>query len=139
MKVIKSFLWVYLILEILAMVYMSDRIGFMWAFVEVIVSACIGTLVLLNTKMGILEALNGLSAPQIDPSNFVRGNFAKVFGALLLILPGVLSDILGLVLLINAYFILRSKPRDFHKNQSQKDEIIDVEVEEAGERYEQTK
>ena len=69
---------------------------------------------------------------QITKQSFLINNLLSFFGCILLILPGFLSDFLGLLAQLSLfdtiiYKLLSSKG---HKN-TQDDNIIDVEVEET--------
>lgn len=135
MRVLK-FIPLYLVLELISTIYLSDKLGFWVMLIEIIASALIGGLVLWYAKLNFLETLSEFALSKMDPLDFIKGNLSKIFGAILLILPGILGDIIGLVILINACFFLNSKPKnsnfnnDFSNTFKYGNEIIDVEVEE---------
>lgn len=134
MRVLRFLFFFYLFIEIVAVLYVVKHWGFFAMFAEIIVSAFIGVLVLVNTQASISDTLWGLRQSRVGPKDFIRGNFAKVFGGILLILPGVFCDIFGVIVLINAYLILRNSDDDPYppKGRNNEDEIIDIEVVQDG-------
>ena len=134
MRALRLLFFFYLFIELIGVLYVANRWGVFGMFAEVIVSAFIGVLVLINTQASISDTLGGLRQSRVGAKDFIRGNFAKVFGGILLILPGVFCDIFGVIILINAYFILKNShddpypPRAHH----QEEEIIDIEVVQDG-------
>ncbi|MCE3039609.1 FxsA family protein [Helicobacter anatolicus] len=135
MKILK-FIFLYFVLELISTIYLSDKLGFWVIFVEIIISALIGGAILLYTKLSFLETLGEFALNRTDPMEFIKGNLSKIFGAILLILPGVLGDIIGLVILINAYFFMVGKSKKINSGDrysgafGHQNEIIDVEIEE---------
>ena len=134
MRALRLLFFFYLFIELIGVLYVANRWGVFGMFAEVIVSAFIGVLVLINTQASISDTLGGLRQSRVGAKDFIRGNFAKVFGGILLILPGVFCDIFGVIILINAYFILKNSHDDPYppRSQHQEEEIIDIEVVQDG-------
>lgn len=134
MRALRLLFFFYLFIELIGVLYVANRWGVFGMFAEVIVSAFIGVLVLINTQASISDTLGGLRQSRVGAKDFIRGNFAKVFGGILLILPGVFCDIFGVIILINAYFILKNSHDDPYPPRSQhhEEEIIDIEVVQDG-------
>lgn len=134
MRALRLLFFFYLFIELIGVLYVANRWGVFSMFAEVIVSAFIGVLVLINTQASISDTLGGLRQSRVGAKDFIRGNFAKVFGGILLILPGVFCDIFGVIILINAYFILKNSHDDPYppRSQHQEEEIIDIEVVQDG-------
>ncbi|WP_158654754.1 MULTISPECIES: FxsA family protein [unclassified Helicobacter] len=131
MKLLKIIFLFYIILEFVSIIYVGNYLGFFPLLSEIIISAFIGILILFNLRMELADVLNNILQNKIQISAFVRGNFAKFFGGVLLIFPGVFCDIFGIILLINAYFILKQKDTTYTENEN--DEIIDIEIMESEE------
>ncbi len=125
MRALRLFFFLYLLVEIIGIFYITKHIGLFAMFAEVVISAFIGGLLLLNIRADVMDTLSGLSQNKRDFRGFVRGSFAKVFGSILLILPGVFCDVFGVIILINAFFILRNKQQDLHHHD---EDIIDIEI-----------
>lgn len=107
------------------MLYLISEFGFFVMFFEVIISAALGFFILLNLNQSLNDGLNALRQGQINPANFLSSQLSKVIGVFLLIIPGVLSDIVGLVIWLKAPKFTDKKQTKFTKED---DEIIDVEV-----------
>lgn len=101
--------------------------GFFPVFMEMIISAFIGAALLLNIRFSFMQSLLSLMQGRLGLVDIFSGNLAKVIGAALLILPGVLCDIIGILLLVFAYAILRQSDEKRDKS-FQRDEVIDIEV-----------
>lgn len=123
----------YLFLEVVVSVNIASQIGGVWTFVELIASAVTGFIILVNFKGTLSENIHALNQARIDPMEFQQLNLFMLLGAMLLILPGFLTDIIGILLqfsvvtkmLVNR-FVAKS-PRN--SSYSAKDEnVIDVEI-----------
>jgi len=123
----------YLFLEVVVSVNIASQIGGVWTFVELIASAVTGFIILANFKGTLSENIHALNQARIDPMEFQQLNLFMLLGAMLLILPGFLTDIIGILLqfsvvtkmLVNR-FVAKS-PRN--SSYSAKDEnVIDVEI-----------
>ncbi|WP_353662410.1 FxsA family protein [Hydrogenimonas sp. SS33] len=128
----------YLFLEIFVSVEIASVIGPFWTFVEVVVSAIAGLLLLTNFRYTFFENMRALSEGDISPETFQKQNMAALIGAILLIIPGFLTDILGILLqfgvfanLIASKLASRGRKRHpldtnpFHEGDT---DVIDVEV-----------
>ena len=89
---------IYLFLEIFVSVEISAAIGPFWTFVEVVVTAVVGLLMLTNFRYTLSENMRAMMAGEITPESFQNQNIAALLGAILLIVPGFLTDIIGLLL-----------------------------------------
>lgn len=128
----------YLFLEVMVTVSISSAIGGFATFLEILVTAFIGIVILINFKNTLFENMSRLSQNQIDVGEFEKLNLFTILGAFLLILPGFLTDIVGLLLqfgaigsiVINSYSVKSStKEEKFEKNYREKEsDVIDVEI-----------
>ena len=132
---------VYLFLEVLISVNISSTIGGLATFVEIMLSAFVGISILVNFRKTLVENMTAVSYSCIDLEQFQRLNLFTLFGALLLILPGFLTDILGLLMqfsvvtsmIVNRYNVksggCKPKFEQYDTNIKQKDsDVIDVEI-----------
>jgi 2-isopropylmalate synthase/UPF0716 protein FxsA len=71
--------------------------GFL-TFVLIVFSAIIGITLLKNFKYSLSENIKDLTQGNISQEEFVKTNMAKALGAMLLIVPGFFTDILGILL-----------------------------------------
>ncbi|WP_457592211.1 FxsA family protein [Hydrogenimonas sp.] len=132
---------IYLFLEIFVSVEISAAIGPFWTFIEVIVSALAGLLLLTNFRYTFSENMRAMMAGEITPESFQKQNLAALVGAILLIVPGFFTDIVGLLLQFGIFsgfiarrFFGKSRPvrgpemeseNEFKKGEC---DVIDVEI-----------
>jgi 2-isopropylmalate synthase/UPF0716 protein FxsA len=129
---------VYLFFEVLISVNISSAIGGLATFFEIILSAFFGIAVLVNFRKSLVENMNSVSYNCIDIEQFQRLNLFTIFGAILLIIPGFLTDIIGALMqfsaittmTVNKFNIKSSSCKTEHKqNHIKKDsDVIDVEI-----------
>ncbi len=132
----------YLFLETLVSVNISSAIGGFNTFLEILLSALVGIFMLANFRETFMSSLMAVATRQIDMEEFQRLNLFTLIGAVLLIIPGFLTDFIGILmqfsivttLLINRFGVQSKKEtfeEDFYKKEYTKkedDEIIDVEI-----------
>ncbi len=115
----------------------SSAIGGFSTFLEIIATAMIGISLIANFRYTFFESLSALNNRTISIEEFQKLNAFSLLGALLLILPGFFSDILGLLLqfsffaTIFARKILHVGRNNRYKNFNEKgihDDVIDVEI-----------
>lgn len=129
---------IYLFLEVMVSVNVASEIGAMATFVELVLSALVGIILLANMRITLMQNLSALMQGEISLQSFQKLNLWTIVGAILLILPGFLGDIIGLLLqfssivtLFVAKFLHVKEDTPFpphHFKQGKEDEIIDVEV-----------
>ena len=135
---------VYLFLEVIISVNISSYLGGLLTFFEILLTAFIGIYILLNFKESLRENLTAVSYNCIDLGEFQRLNLFTLFGAILLIVPGFLTDIIGILMqfsvfttmIVNRYQVHSSKKCNtgFDEFESQNShitketDVIDVEI-----------
>lgn len=128
---------IYLLVEVFVSVNISSSIGALATFLEIIFSAIVGFILLANFRVTFFESMQALQRRSISMSEFQKLNAFTLLGALLLIIPGFFTDILGLLLQFGFFATLFAKKflhvrdeRDFYNTPHKRidDEIIDVEV-----------
>jgi len=130
---------IYLFLEVLVSVNIASAIGGLATFFEIILSAFIGISILINFRTTLAENMRAVSFSCIDLQEFQRLNIFTLLGAILLIIPGFLTDIIGLLLqfsvitsmIVNRYAVKSGKCNTSYEdiNNIQKDsDVIDVEI-----------
>ena len=130
---------VYLFFEVLISVNISSSIGGLATFFEIILSAFIGISILINFRKTLVENMTAVSYNCIDLEQFQRLNLFTLFGAILLIIPGFLTDILGILMqfsvftsmLVNRYNVKSGNCQSSFNEQThfKKDsDVIDVEI-----------
>ncbi len=130
---------IYLFLEVIISVKISSSIGGLITFFEIVVSAFVGILILINFRKTVFENISVVSYNFIDLEELQRLNLFTLFGAIFLIVPGFLTDILGILMqfstlmsiLVNRYNVKSGNcNRNYNNtNNLKKDsDVIDVEI-----------
>ena len=128
---------IYLLIEVMVSANIATAIGFFATFVELVVSAFLGLILLANMRITLMQNLNALMQGEISIESFQRLNLWTIVGAILLILPGFLGDIVGLLLqfssivtlFVSKFLHVKDEDNSTHYfKQGKEDEIIDVEV-----------
>jgi 2-isopropylmalate synthase/UPF0716 protein FxsA len=134
---------IYLFLEVVISVNIASALGGITTFFELILSALIGIAILFNFRNTLAENMKAVSYNCINLQQFQELNLFTLFGALLLILPGFLTDIAGLLMqfsvlttmLVNRYSAKQGRcdtpmhHEERYEYHERKDEdVIDVEI-----------
>ena len=133
----------YLFLEVMVSVNLSSQIGGFNTFLELILSAFLGFALLVNFRATLFENMQAFSMQKIDMQEFQRLNIFAVLGAILLIVPGFLTDMMGVLLqfsVITKMLVNRFTAKSTYQNNSgfnespsqlhtqKDDDVIDVEI-----------
>ena len=130
---------IYLFLEVLVSVNISSAIGGLATFFEILLTAFIGISILINFRKTLVENMTAVSYNCIDLEQFQKLNLFTLIGAILLIIPGFLTDIIGILLQFSAFtsmivnrYNVKSENNNMHSNMQnhiKKDsDVIDVEI-----------
>ncbi len=131
----------YLFLEVMISVNIASQIGGFYTFLELLASAFVGFVLLVNFRATLFENMQAFSMEKIDVQEFQRLNIFAVLGAVLLILPGFLTDIFGVLLqfsvitkmLVNRFTAKSTDQKSTRYTHTQiheekDDDVIDVEI-----------
>ncbi len=88
----------YLFLEVMISTEFSNLIGGLNTFLEIIISAFLGIVILKNFPFSLVDSIKEASMGEISQEEFIKTNVGKGIGALLLIVPGFFTDIIGIFL-----------------------------------------
>ena len=127
----------YLFLEILFSYEFARIFTPLGLFLEVIFTAFAGVYIIRTLPFSMQESMQKVLKREIDEDEFISIGLFKFIGAILLIIPGVFSDILGLLMMFEpfAIWVVRKlvPKREFktynnphYKNSD--DDIIDIEI-----------
>lgn len=126
---------IYLLLEVLVSVEIASRIGGLGTFLEIVLSAVIGGFIIANFRYSVAGTMRELMDGTISQEEFVASNMSRFLGAVLLVVPGFLTDIIGVLLQFSSFGYILLKPfrkKDMQKHRgsggAQNDDIIDVDV-----------
>ena len=138
---------VYLFLEVLISVNISSAIGGLATFFEIVLTAFLGISVLVNFRTTLLHNITAVSYHAIDLEEFQKLNLFTIIGAILLIIPGFLTDIIGALMqfsvftsmFVNRYNVKSGsyktdgnyeniRPENIENNIKKDSDVIDVEI-----------
>ena len=123
----------FFLLELYLSLKVGENIGFFWSVVWIVLSFMLGMALLKRSSLSMLGNIHAVRQGKLDIRRFQNANSSYLIGSILLIIPGVFSDFLGLFALIYTFylqFIAKITPEQTNnnfKNQGE-DNVIDVEI-----------
>jgi len=130
------FLIPYLFLELYLSLAVGAEIGFLWSVIWIVSSMMLGMGLLQNAQMTMAKSMGGLASGKLNMKSFHDSATSYFLGAILLIIPGVFSDILGIIALLYTFYLQlggtipnsKNKTNINNKNKQGDDDVIDVEI-----------
>ena len=125
---------VYMFLEILFSYEFAAVFTPLGLFLEIIFTFFAGVYIIQTLPLSIQEGMQKVMSRQIDEQEFISVGLFKFIGAVLLIIPGVFTDILGILMLIEPFAkwivhkFLPKRKFEYKNYRSSNDDIIDVEI-----------
>jgi UPF0716 family protein affecting phage T7 exclusion len=113
------YIFLYLFFEVMVSTFFASMLGGFLTFFEIIASAIVGIYLLKNFQFSIVESGQKLSRGEITQEDFIKTNMAKAIGAILLIVPGFMTDIFGLLLQFGILTLLLTKLFSFKPKKEQ--------------------
>jgi UPF0716 protein FxsA len=130
----KMFLLIYFFLEVIITITLGGKIGGLNTFFEIVMSAVVGAVIIMKLRSIVMNSLSSVMSGQMTPEELVKGNLLTLLGAVFLILPGFLSDFIGLVLqlpfvksLLKRRIVQPNQNRQTYTHKGD-DDVIDVEI-----------
>ncbi|SFV61702.1 hypothetical protein MNB_SV-3-1093 [hydrothermal vent metagenome] len=123
----------FLLLELYLSLSVGEHIGFMWSALWIVASMMLGFRLLQSSPLSMLGNINAVKSGKLSMKNFQNAATSYLAAAILLIIPGVLSDFLGLIALVYTFylqFIAKITPESANNNFKKQgdDNVIDVEI-----------
>jgi UPF0716 family protein affecting phage T7 exclusion len=111
----------------------GENIGFLWSVIWIIGSFILGMKVLKYSQQTMMMNMQSVKLGKLDVKSFQNAGMSYFIGAILLIIPGVFSDFLGLFALgysLYLQFIAKITPEQTNNNFKPQgdDNVIDVEI-----------
>ena len=109
-------------------------IGFGWSVAWILASMAVGALLLRLSPYALWNNFQTFNFGQFDIRDVHNASMAYLMGAVLLIVPGVLTDLIGVGLLLYTLYLhllatIRSTPKTIHDPFNEGDsDVIDVEI-----------
>ncbi len=132
------YLLLFLLFELFLSLEVGSNIGFLWSVIWIVSSFLIGLGLIQNAHTTMKLNMQSLREGKLNIDAFHNSATAYFLGSLFLIIPGVFSDILGVIALLYTFYlqlggtILSSKYKkninNLNTNRQGEDDVIDVEV-----------
>lgn len=110
----------------------GETIGFFWSVVWIVLSFALGMILLQKSSQTMMSNMQSMRQGKLDVRRFQNASMSYFVGAILLIIPGVFSDFLGVLALfytLYLQFIAKITPeRTTHFTKQGDDNVIDVEI-----------
>ncbi len=123
----------YFLLELFFSLKTGEEIGFLWSVIWIIGSFSFGMMLLKRSPQTMMGNMQAMKLGKLDIKKFQNASMSYFIGAILLMIPGVFSDFLGLVSLgytLYLQFVAKITPesKQSHFNTQGDDNVIDVEI-----------
>ncbi len=122
----------YFIIEFLVSIKFGIAIGFGWSVVWVLLTSIVGVILLRLSPYAIMDSFQKIGFDKFNVISAQNAAISYVLGAILLIVPGVFSDFLGILLLCYTiylrFFAKIPNIDNKFKNNKGDDDVIDVEI-----------
>jgi len=120
----------YFIIELLASIKFGITVGFGWSALWVIATSVLGGILLRLSPYAVMDSFQSIGLKKFNLISAQNAAISYVVGAILLIIPGIFSDFLGVCLLLyTIYLRLFAKISPTQKNHKKgDDDVIDVEI-----------
>ena len=121
----------YFIIELLASIKLGITIGFGWSVVWVVATSLIGAILLRLSPYAIMDSFNSIGFKKFNLISAQNAAISYILGAILLIIPGIFSDILGILLLCYTIYLrmfAKIAPNENRNYKKGDDDVIDVEI-----------
>lgn len=110
----------------------GETIGFFWSVVWIVLSFALGMMLLQKSSETMMSNMQSMRQGKLDLRRFQNASMSYFIGAILLIIPGVFSDFLGVIAFFYSLylqFIAKITPeRTTHFTKQGDDNVIDVEI-----------
>lgn len=124
----------YLCLELYLLISFANTFGFLTLICEIIISGILGFGILASQNEIMFGSLKDITMGKNNMGSFIGRSFFRFISGILLILPGILSDIFGIVFFIVSLLFKASGKREYKQTNATEssdfsdNDIIDVEV-----------
>jgi len=123
----------FLFLELFLSLKMGESIGFFGSALWIVLSMLAGFKLLQSSSFTMMGNLNAVRKGKLSMQSFKNASTSYFAGAILLIIPGVLSDFLGVIALFYSLylqFVAKMTPEQTNNNFKNKgdENVIDVEI-----------
>jgi len=123
----------FFLIELYVSLKMGESIGFLWSVIWIVGSFMLGMALLQKSQQTMMGNMNAMKQGKIDMRKFQNAGMSYFIGSILLIVPGVFSDFLGVLALVYTFylqFVAKITPEQTNNNFKKQgdDNVIDVEI-----------
>ena len=123
----------FMLLELFLSLKVGESIGFLGSVLWIMLSFALGMMLLQKSSQTMMGNMNAMRQGKLDMKKFQNASMSYLAAAVLLMIPGVLSDFLGVVAFgysLYLQFVAKITPeqKNNHFNQQGDDNVIDVEI-----------
>jgi len=123
----------YFFIELYVSLKTGENIGFLWSVIWIMGSFMLGMALLQKSQQTMMGNMNAMRQGKIDMRKFQNAGMSYFVGAILLMIPGVFSDFLGLLALVYTFYLqfvakITPEQKNTHFNPQGDDNVIDVEI-----------
>jgi len=123
----------FLFLELYLSLKVGEEIGFLGSVIWIMLSFFIGMTLLQKSSYTMMGNMNAMRQGKLDMKKFQNASMSYLAAAVLLIIPGVLTDFLGLVALAYTFYLqfvakITPEQKNTHFKTKGDDDVIDVEI-----------
>ena len=118
-------------LELFVSMKVGDEIGFGSSVLWIMLSMILGIVLLRSSPYAFMGNIMSVQMGKIDLKSANNASMAYLFGSILLIIPGVMSDVVGVMMLLYTlylHFLAKMRPQQKYKRKEGDDDVIDVEI-----------
>jgi len=123
---------IFLFVEVYITSLFSDAFGGVILFIEILSSGIIGGFIIINFKYSLMESLRDLYNGKITQQELISSSIFSIVGASFMIIPGIFTDIIGILMQFEFLALMILRPFIKHKTtttySNKHDDVIDVEV-----------
>jgi UPF0716 family protein affecting phage T7 exclusion len=123
----------YFFIELYVSLKTGENIGFLWSVIWIMGSFMFGMALLQKSQQTMMGNMQAMKQGKLDMRKFQNAGMSYFVGAILLMIPGVFSDFLGLMALGYTFylqFVAKITPERTNTNFKTQgdDNVIDVEI-----------
>ena len=122
----------FFLIELYLSLKTGETIGFFWSVIWIILSFMLGMMLLQKSSQTMMGNMQSMKQGKLDMKRFQNASMSYFIAAILLIIPGVFSDFLGVIALfytVYLQFIVKITPEQTtHFTKQGDDNVIDVEI-----------
>ncbi len=123
----------YFFIELYLSLKTGETIGFAWSAIWIMLSFMLGMALLKRSSFTMMSNMHNLQRGKLDIRKFQNVSMSYFVAAILLMIPGVFSDFLGLVALAYTFYLqfvatITSEQTNTHFKTQGEDDVIDVEI-----------